>query len=535
MSLVVLRVELPAHSHSFTVQAPAAGTVADVKEVIQATCTGQPRTTGQRLIWRGRALRDDERLQDIWQPHEAKTVHLAVHPTAWTDRPPTTPAAAVSTSPVLPTPSHSMEQPQNVARPSEVVSVRDTIQERGPAYPPSTPRSHPVIDPLAFVRAQQEMALKALTQDTTPLPLELVDAPKAPSVQFVEGLGWKWPAALDSQFPPSQPGGVKYSHTTIDGQLYLKLEDHSEPSTPSQKHALRVLSHTLEILKAAPVTAAPVATTVAPWQSPAVPPEISALLQQLGIQDLQPNVNVQQDAQIPIIVPIPNLPAAAPQPQFRPLLNLLPVTFIILRIALLLYFFAPARKPVMGLLLVGWGLYEIWTRHVRVAANPAVPAQRPVAAAPAGNGAAAPDVNQNNAQPVGEGAQANNLPGLPRASVAPVETFATVNLSAEEQMLEGNATGQPTILKKAALFGMLFLSTIHPAIWDRRRALLRQREGRIRTEATAMRAPDDGTDSVENQQRTERRAELLRRHGQRPSWVQSYVQRVMDEDWVDDS
>lgn len=67
MSLVELRVELPAYSHSFTIQVPPSSTVIEVKQSIQAACKGGPRADGQRLICRGRILEDEERLDIIWK------------------------------------------------------------------------------------------------------------------------------------------------------------------------------------------------------------------------------------------------------------------------------------------------------------------------------------------------------------------------------------------------------------------------------------------------------------------------------------
>lgn len=71
MSLLI-RVELPTYSHSFQVSVPSIGTINDVKCEIERICAGNPRVHGQRLIWRGRFLSDDEKVLDIWNvrpPH----------------------------------------------------------------------------------------------------------------------------------------------------------------------------------------------------------------------------------------------------------------------------------------------------------------------------------------------------------------------------------------------------------------------------------------------------------------------------------
>ena len=62
-----LRVELPAYSHSFQVQVTPSATIRDVKQEITKVCPGAPTAEGQRLVWRGRFLKDEEKLEDIWQ------------------------------------------------------------------------------------------------------------------------------------------------------------------------------------------------------------------------------------------------------------------------------------------------------------------------------------------------------------------------------------------------------------------------------------------------------------------------------------
>lgn len=66
MSCISLKVELPAHSHSFQVQVPESSSIANIKSEISKSCPGGPKVEGQRLIYAGRLLRDDEQAQDIW-------------------------------------------------------------------------------------------------------------------------------------------------------------------------------------------------------------------------------------------------------------------------------------------------------------------------------------------------------------------------------------------------------------------------------------------------------------------------------------
>lgn len=66
MSNVSIRVELPGHSHSFVVELAYKSTVSHIKAEIAAKCPGGPRVDGQRLIFGGRILRDEENIPDIW-------------------------------------------------------------------------------------------------------------------------------------------------------------------------------------------------------------------------------------------------------------------------------------------------------------------------------------------------------------------------------------------------------------------------------------------------------------------------------------
>jgi hypothetical protein len=71
MSTIDVRVELPTHTHSFNVQVPSTSTVLEIKEQIHRTCTGGPQVDGQRIIWRGRCLADNEKVEDLWKVNSA--------------------------------------------------------------------------------------------------------------------------------------------------------------------------------------------------------------------------------------------------------------------------------------------------------------------------------------------------------------------------------------------------------------------------------------------------------------------------------
>ena len=67
MSLVDLRVDLPAYSRSLILKVNVSTSILQVKEEIYRTCPGQPRPDGQRLIWRGRILTDNETVDKLWK------------------------------------------------------------------------------------------------------------------------------------------------------------------------------------------------------------------------------------------------------------------------------------------------------------------------------------------------------------------------------------------------------------------------------------------------------------------------------------
>lgn len=63
---VVIHVELPAYSNSFDIHVPESATVLDVKQAISSVCVGHPQPEGQRVIWRGRYLDDQEKINELW-------------------------------------------------------------------------------------------------------------------------------------------------------------------------------------------------------------------------------------------------------------------------------------------------------------------------------------------------------------------------------------------------------------------------------------------------------------------------------------
>ncbi|KAK0206627.1 hypothetical protein DFS33DRAFT_1315879 [Desarmillaria ectypa] len=515
MSLVELHVELPAYAHSFTVNVDSGSTILAVKEQIQAVCAGRPRVDGQRLIWRGRALADHERLDTIWtSPDESRIVHLAVHPTAWSDSPPQVPRTESSIS------SASLAS-------SSIDQLLDSL---------SRTQSRTVLpqsSSLGYVIFQHRNALLALMQCDI-VQMSHPTTPRREAMRYLASQGWSWPPIFDKDYPPRTPGGVRYKPVVREGNNYLSLEDPSQAPTATQQHALQVLSYTLSILRSDAIPA-PMHTVSQTTQQDTIPPQVTALLQQLGL----PHGTIQNPQNVVLNdVPVGNQIPAPPelrQLQIRPFL--LPLTFLLLRTLLLLYFFAPARKPFIGILIMGWALYEIWTRHGfnRWIAPAAEDQRQPVA------GDVAPNDNRVNrpaaaadAPGAAAAAELGGADGAQAPSMGVLDTLANFNIPNEERTLEGTVTEPPMFGQKYLAFMTLLVTTVHPAVWDRRRAVLRRREGRIRTEANAMEVRGDGEDTEENRRREQRREELAAQHARRPGWVQQYVRRVVANEWVDD-
>lgn len=287
-------------------------------------------------------------------------------------------------------------------------------------------------------------------------------------------------------------------------------------------------------------------------QTMPIPPHVNQLLQQLGLPPLRVAQNQNGN---PIPGPMNPILPEIPEINLRPLL--IPVMMLVLRTTLLMYFISPTRKPIFGLLILAWMLYEIWQpirnalRNGLVGRNPQVNEDnnRPNARGPQypvepngnndaqaavpqpaviANAIANANANANAAVPItmDVNAQANVI----------FDTLANINIQEEEAMLR-EASGVPPVEPgfghKMGTFFALLTTTLHPAIWNRRRIALRRREGTIRTEANMRNSvpAEEGETEAVGRIREELRAQFNRR----PGWVQRYIERVVAEDWVDDS
>lgn len=211
---------------------------------------------------------------------------------------------------------------------------------------------------------------------------------------------------------------------------------------------------------------------------------VAHIQQELDRLGVQHHVVVQND----------NAHPALPQPQARavPVRALMtPLILMFLRTLLLLYFFSPARKPIFGLMLGAWVVYEAWGAIRGAIGDLNEP----------GRGA---DRGRGRAPAVGEG-QADAAAGGDVPAGGPVNTLfrgpernqgdailthvANINIQSEENALtspEGaRPEEEPGLAQKIKIFVSLLVLTLHPAVWNRRRAALKEREGRLKTEANA--------------------------------------------------
>ena len=265
-------------------------------------------------------------------------------------------------------------------------------------------------------------------------------------------------------------------------------------------------------------------------------------LQQLGLPPLrlaplqQPNQN-PNDPNNAIAAEIRAIPIRA---------LLMPLIMLSIRTFILMYFFSPSKRPVFGILLSLWILYETWGALRAVLGNErqggAAGARAEGGGAEGANNAVRPGAGA--AQPQGvPGAEAANQPATRRHSDFLLDFLANMNLRAEDDILNADApvpAPEPSLFLKARSFVGLFVMSLHPAMWDRRRTALRRREGRLRTEAnireSAPPAPAEGEElSAQDASRAQARAQVIARHERRPAWVRSYVDRVQNTEWVDDA
>ena len=332
------------------------------------------------------------------------------------------------------------------------------------------------------------------------------------------------------------------------------MVDSSGPPTPLQTHALKVVSFTFPLLSIPSPIATSYGTPVPSQAFPLRPPRgFEAIIDQDIARGRQRYLEQRGQLEIPAL-PLRDL--------------VIPLFLLVLRTVFLLYFFSPIEKPVFGILIGAWMFYEAWNA-IRAAIVEAAHGDGANAAAPREGGAEGPAHNGNaNADDANNGngngngnARAPAAPQGPRAGTpsgarqrsqgdAVIESVASLNLRAENDALEGRPSQRaaPTAGHRLKTFVQLLVLTVHPAVWDRRRVAMRQREGRVRAEANAREPPreeqvvienadsEEGVSRAAERERVERaRSEMVAVHERRPGWVKEYIERVRRAEWVDDT
>ncbi|KAL5527205.1 hypothetical protein ACEPAG_5996 [Sanghuangporus baumii] len=517
--LVQVTVEHPQYMQTFVVCVPPAGTVSDIKHEIAQACPGNPRVEGQRLISKGRVLDDGERVESLWAaPDDARVVHLAVNPSSWSTSPPKVPAVDETVSPAL----QAYE---------EMLSREVEMEQPLNGIPTTPPPMLPQFQTLPFISYLHHRALRALSPSTPPAApgADGSESARAFAKAALRAANYPWPEIFDVEFPGPSEGGVTYDFTLVGGKPFLEnLTPYATP-TSRQQHALNVLSYTFPLLtldysqlNANTTNNVNIINTV----------HNNAIPQPNLIQNLNAGV-ARADANGRNVVAV--------RVNMRELLT--PLVLLFIRTLILLYFFSPARKPVFGILLGAYILYEAWGA-VRGAIFDIGPLngndnrarqnerRRP---AQAGNGAAPTPPPQNGMPP------AQNPGAAAAANVeAAIEHLAQAALDLESRWLETDAP-DPGLAYRIIRFVFLLVLSVHPAFWNRRRAALRAREGRLRTEANAIesaaRQQAEGESSeggAGDERARQARQQIIQRNERRPAWIREYIDRVRRGDWVDD-
>ncbi|KAJ3807389.1 hypothetical protein F5876DRAFT_48155 [Lentinula aff. lateritia] len=556
---IPILVELPAYGYSFTVHLPStsaasSNTVLSIKNAISSTCPGNPQADGQRIIWRGRVLGDAEKVAELWPVGEGyggqglkRIVHLSVHPSAWTGKPPVVSKVAEE------------EDVVNKLKAAAAVSFEPSTTTSKSAPTVNTAPPPPAYP--AYLISTHRQALSALTdlEGFTPEARTSSDNEREVTVRFVNAHGYSWPAILDEGYPSTDADsekGVKYVKDVIDGRPYLRLLNPTEAPTAAQKHALEVLSFTFELLKlptqpsrhtSSPSISNP---TAQPNPPSGVQFDLNRFFNANNLNNNDNNNNHNHQIQ---------------QINIRPIL--LPLLMLSLRMFLLLYFVAPARKPFFMLLVLAWVGWEIWGWVAALGVRVEVEIERGGGhmegggageRQPGGGGVpqpAPPPVQQNVAAQAPPAVPAANNPPAPAPAAPPtlLDNLASFGIAQDQVALESTLpletdSPEPGFARKILLFLVLFLISVHPAVWNRRRALLRAREGQVRVEMGVLAegvgeqesgAADDAS-ALETTRRAQRRAEMYVKYMSRPAWVRRYMQRVMSAQagegaWVDEA
>ncbi|CAE6363312.1 unnamed protein product [Rhizoctonia solani] len=318
--------------------------------------------------------------------------------------------------------------------------------------------------------------------------------------------GQTLPPILLTGYPPHHldESGLEYTFVTIDGQPYLSLLNPDASPTPTQQHAIQVLTSTLPLI--------PYLDNLTP------PPQALPPLP----YTFHPTIPAARQSTRATLQRVRRLVVA--------LRALIPLSFTLLRASLFIVFFPQAREPLWLTVIIAVVLYE--ARLIINRANEALPD------IPNRN----PDPNDPNPRPV-QGPVANpngrtnnpltiNLQSLfDRATLSGIDSEAAqLDLEVPERELRPVSENETPVQEwtvRIRSFVLLLGVTLVPAAWARRREALRLREGRVRVvygeRANAVRVENEEGEQVVGML-GEKRIAALRPGG----WRRSYVERVLE-------
>ncbi|QRV75740.1 hypothetical protein RhiJN_03755 [Ceratobasidium sp. AG-Ba] len=507
----------PTHNAPLTLAVPPGAKVADLKTAIAEQCPGQPKPNGQRIIWNGRIVVDEEVVGDIWKPgHDTHTVHLAVHPSAWSSPP--------ATAESLPAPTAPAPPPVTPVSSSGLFAYPPPHGHFMSSLVPTTPSPLPTPASIAkdyimfhHTNALRVMAGQPLEPWTNPWGM---DHPTATYWAYsgLASCGHQLPQLLTMPYPAQSANevGLEYNFVNIDNRPYLSWSNPGATPTAMQQHAVAVLSSTLPLIPHLDRLAVPALTPSAPVQltyyhypNPARPAQTS----------------LRRARRIAVA-----------------LRTVIPLSFTLLRASLFIVFFPPAREPLWLMVIVGIVCYE--ARMILNRANEAVPNPQP-------------DNNNNNPNRNAPNANANRRASpvlgslLDHATLTRVETEAgSLDLEVPEREFRPaprDTTEESRVremMVRARTFLVLFGVTLFPAAWARRREALRLREGKVRVvygeraNLIGRRPPNGESQTLEAgsqpEQQQEQQVEEVplgdrRRFALREGgWRREYVERVLN-------
>ncbi|KAG8929561.1 hypothetical protein FRC02_005392 [Tulasnella sp. 418] len=448
-----INVVLDAQSISFSLSVNPSSTIADLKQLIRDNCTGRPLPSGQRVIYKGRVLLDNEVVGELLKPADIKhTLHVAVHPAAWATPPPSQTSSTTTSPPLtaslplhsLPTNPHLLQITSSVHLPQQLILHQHTNAIRILSKTPLQP----------WLGPGEYRSARNLTK----------------AVLVGANIGWPPNRILDDDIyvkftndPSSKEPGVTYAWQVVNNLPYLSLvEGESGSPTAIQLRALETLSYTYPLL--------PVLPTLPPFSNPTM-----SVLQ--SIQNVVNRRRPGTSGTSPVglnPVPLPNQPQqdinqrplvwqavirqrqVAGQPRLplrltfthqvltiliyliaHPTRVLIPIILILARAVFMVYLLDCTPDKHLGwfLCVVAWALWEIYKiglregeRFVRAAAlrnedlNAAAAAHQPAAAQ--GNAPAnpvQPQAGQDGAQPAAAAPNAAPAPApAPAAGPAPL-------------------------------------------------------------------------------------------------------------------